>query len=51
MQQNLIYLMSEVNEDALYLSMLKQMGLKAEMVPADMRETIYQKLNLKIPGI
>ena len=37
-------------DDALYLQMLKQMGLQPQQVPADMRETIYQKLNLALPN-
>lgn len=37
-------------DDALYLSMLEQMGLQRGQVPADMRATIYQKLGLKTPG-
>ena len=42
--------MSDGQEDALYLNMLKQMGLQPEIVPSDMRDTIYQKLGLKSPA-
>lgn len=42
--------MSEKGDDALYLNMLGQMGLQAGQVPADMRETIYTKLGLKVPA-
>lgn len=36
-------------EDQKYLSMLAQMGLAAEQVPGDMRDTLYEKLGLKKP--
>lgn len=32
-----------------YLQILPQMGLKADMVPADMRKQLYQKLGLTLP--
>ena len=38
---------TEQQEDPLYLQMLKQMGIKPEYVPEDMRQTIYEKLKLK----
>ncbi len=41
--------MSEA-DDALYLRMLGQMGLKTNEVDQDMRETIYKKLGLKLPS-
>ena len=42
--------MSGEQEDALYLNMLKQMGLEPEVVPKDMKDSIYQKLGLKAPS-
>ena len=36
-------------EDEKYLKMLKQMGLAAEQVPDDMRDTLYSKLGLVKP--
>ena len=41
---------SDQKDDALYLSMLEQMGLKSNQVPQDMRETLYTKLGIKAPG-
>ena len=37
-------------EDQKYLKMLAQMGLAAEQVPSDMRDTLYEKLGLQRPG-
>ena len=42
--------MSGQADDALYLNMLKQMGLQPEIVPSDMRETIYKKLGINLPS-
>ncbi len=42
--------MSDQTDDALYLNMLKQMGLQPEIVPSDMRETIYKKLGINVPA-
>lgn len=43
--------MSGEKDDALYLNMLKQMGLAPEVVPNDMRDNIYKKLGLKPPAM
>lgn len=42
--------MSDQTDDALYLNMLKQMGLQPEIVPSDMRANIYKKLGINVPS-
>lgn len=41
--------MSE-QDDALYLNMLQQMGLKTNQVDPEMRTALYSKLGLKLPS-
>ena len=42
--------MSGEADDALYLIMLKQMGLAPEIVPSDIRESLYKKHGFKMPS-
>lgn len=46
--------MSQTNatsaEDPSYLSMLNQLQLKPDQVPAEMREGLYKKMGLSMPN-